>query len=96
MNNMLANTEQLEAYGAFLENKAAEFNAITTEMKNIVAGLEAGWTGTDANNFKANADAYLSNIKLVEEQMKYYGNQIKSKSAKYNNICASFYDILGK
>ena len=96
MNNMLAKTEQLDTYAAFLEQKAAEFNAITTEMKNIIAALEGGWSGKDAGNFTANANAYLSNIKTVEEKMKYYGNEIKSKSAKYNNICANFYDILGK
>ena len=81
-------------YGTLFETKSVEFNQITKNMENIVSGLESGWSGIDADNFKSNAIAYLTNLKRLESTMLYFGNFIREKSSNYNNACANFYDIL--
>ena len=96
MANLVAKSEELKAYGTLLEKKAEEFNSITKKMEDIVARLEAGWEGSDADNFKSNATAYIKNLKTVEGTLKYYGDAIKSKSARYSNICSDFYSILNR
>ena len=96
MANFVAKSGELNSYGTELENKADEFLKLTTNMKKIVQDLEAGWEGTDAANFKANATAYLNNLSYIEGIIRYYGNEIKKKAAKYDNICADFYSILNR
>lgn len=94
MGKVIVECNNLSNYGNLFETKSAEFNQITKNMKDIISSLESGWSGSDAENFKANAIAYLSNLKRLESTMLYYGNFIKGKSVNYSNACANFYDIL--
>lgn len=94
MGKVVVICNDLTNYGQLFETKSTEFSQITKKMESIVAGLESGWSGSDADNFKANASAYLANLKVLEASMSYYGNLVKGKSTKYSNACATFYDIL--
>lgn len=94
MGKVMVLCNALGDYGTLFETKSVEFNQITKNMENIVSGLESGWSGIDADNFKTNAIAYLTNLKRLESTMLYFGNFIREKSSNYNNACANFYDIL--
>ena len=94
MGKVKAVCDDLSNYGQFFETKATEFGQVTQKMENIIDSLKGGWTGADAENFIANATAYLQNLKIVESQMAMYGSTVKRKATGYNNACASFYEIL--
>lgn len=96
MASVSVDCEQLTQYGSYLEGKSTEFKSITSKMDEIIASIDSGWQGNDASNFKANATAYIKNLKTVEASLAYYGDFIKEKSSKYNNICANFYDMLNR
>ena len=94
MANTQVSCNDLTGYGKFLDEKSVEFNTIIKKMEEIIAKLETGWTGNDSHNFRANATAYLKNLKTVEKSLLTYGDFIKNKSVKYNNVVSKFYDIL--
>jgi uncharacterized protein YukE len=96
MVKIMAICNDLDNYGKLFETKSEEFNQITKKMESIVSALDSGWTGIDADNFRANATAYLANLKRVEASMASYGNTVRKKSNGYSNACASFYDILNR
>lgn len=95
MSSIIVETDALTAYGNDLDQKATEFTAITNEMSSIISSLSGSWEGDDAQNFIANATAYLSNLKVIENAFKQFGNSAKNHSVKYGNRVADFYSLLG-
>lgn len=95
MSNIVVDTEKLKNYGTTLDEKAKSFSEIVSQMQNIISAVSGSWDGYDAQNFIANANAYLSNLKQVENALLQFGNCIKNCSANYSNRYSEFYSILG-
>ncbi len=95
MSNVVVDTEKLKGYGTTLDEKSKSFSEIVTQMQNIITAVSGSWDGYDAQNFISNANAYLTNLKAVENALLEFGNCVKNCSTNYNNRCADLYSFLG-
>lgn len=95
MSKIVVKTEDLKKYGEDLEAKANELTALIASMNEVIASIEGGWDGYDAQNFISNASCYTTNLKSIEQALLQFGNVVKNSSVNYDNRCATFYSILG-
>ncbi len=95
MSKIVVKTEDLKKYGEDLETKASELTALIASMNEVIASIQGGWDGYDAQNFISNASSYTTNLKAIEQALLEFGNVVKNSSVSYDNRCATFYSILG-
>lgn len=95
MTKVIVDINKLAEFSENLVKDAEEFDSILNNMVETINGIISGWQGLDAENFIANATAYIENLYIVRNAIVSSSDAVAKNVMGYVNRINSFYEKLG-